>query len=126
MSDVDVEWSDGSPEDIAARISRLDDALQDELEKAMKDIVQKIAADAARLAPVDEGTLRSSIRGIVLPMMQGVVKGAVGSNVSYAPHQEFGTEDMEPNSYLRPAIEANRDYVIERTEEAIRRAGDRL
>lgn len=86
-----------------------------------------IAQRATRKAPVDTGRLKRSItRGnpFTTPDGQAI---SVGSNVEYAPYQEFGTGDKSenpsmskdpsrpgtsPQPYLRPAIrESKREAV---------------
>lgn len=90
--------------------------------------------DAKLLAPVDTGRLRDSItfatkseRSRPEPdakAMDGVSRPAsrwelyVGTNVEYAAHQEYGTNQIRSKSvgmvaqpYLRPSLDANRNNV---------------
>lgn len=121
MSDsVTFEWdSNASPEDLAAKFEELDDVVEEKLEDTMDDVVKQIAADASRKAPYETGWLSSHIRGIVLGWVGEVLQGAVGTNVHYAPYQEHGTRYMDPNPYLQPAIEENRDWAFEQFEAAV-------
>ena len=64
----------------------------------------KVERAAKRLAPVDTGRLRSSITHTVEADGQGVV-GIVGSDVEYAPHQEFGTRYQPGTPFLLPALQ---------------------
>jgi HK97 gp10 family phage protein len=62
---------------------------------AMRDSVLMIERDAKILAPVDTGRLRASITPAVRSAVGGI-QGVVGSNVTYAPYQEFGTKPHWP------------------------------
>lgn len=75
------------------------------------------------LAPVDMGQLRNSIMyktpvtsggfndgsGEPAPKQITVIpredEAYVGTNLEYAPYQEFGTRKMAPQPFLRPAID---------------------
>lgn len=57
---------------------------------------------ATEYAPVDTGNLRSSI-DYDTDVNEKVM--IVGTNVEYAPYQEFGTYKMAAHPYLRPALE---------------------
>lgn len=95
--------------------------------------------EAKRMAPVDVGTLRNSIRSEV-ELSGGVygAQGAVGTNLEYAPYVELGTglfavngngrqepwsyQDADgnwhttigqhPQPYLEPALEMHRQDII--------------
>lgn len=63
-----------------------------------------VEAAAKRLCPVDTGRLRASISHVVT-VEAGEVVGVVGSNVDYAPHQEYGTSTQPGTPFLRPALD---------------------
>ena len=69
----------------------------------IKDATLLVQATAKDIAPVDTGRLRDSIRAKV-GKRNGEVIGSVGTNVEYAPYQEFGTTRMLPQPFLRPAL----------------------
>src|SRR5512139_3059740 len=72
---------------------------------AMRDSVLVIQRDAKINAPVDTGRLRASITPSVQEM-SNEVQGIVGSNVVYAPYQEFGTRrGLKGKRYLQRAFE---------------------
>ena len=102
-----------------AKLSLLRSALPDAEEAKMKRIVLQIERDAKKKAPVDTGNLRGSIASRVIRNTDGEVTGVVGSNVKYAPFQEFGTSKMEAQPYLRPAVEENREKIRELLGEGI-------
>lgn len=127
MSSVTLEWESGqSPEELAAKFEELDRAVEDKLESAMNTVVTKIAADASRRAPYKTGWLSSNIRGIVLGWVGQVLEGAMGTNVEYGRYQEEGTRYIDPNPYLEPAIEENRQWAFEQFEAAIQDAVDEV
>lgn len=60
----------------------------------------KIIGAAKRKCPVDTGRLRASLDHKVEDLML-----ILGSPVEYAPYQEYGTDKMPAQPYLRPAID---------------------
>lgn len=113
-------WSgDLDPDELAERLSDLESAITSELESAADDIGVRIQSSAAMGAPVDEGRLRSSIERVVEKAGEYIVSVVVGSNVEYAPFQEFGTIFMSAQPFLRPALEENKSWIIERLETAV-------
>jgi HK97 gp10 family phage protein len=66
-----------------------------------------VQGDAIRLSPVDIGLLRKSILRRVVKATKGHI-AEVGTNVEYAPFQEFGTSKMEPQPFLTPALNMNK------------------
>jgi len=65
-----------------------------------------VQRDAKIFAPVDTGRLRASITPSVTSS-RDTIQGVVGSAVTYAPFQEFGTKHMEGKRYLGRAFDAN-------------------
>jgi HK97 gp10 family phage protein len=63
-------------------------ALTESENRALEGIGEFIKGKAKLLAPVDDGNLRSSINHVVDGSGKRVV---IGTNVEYAPYQEFGT-----------------------------------
>ena len=57
-----------------------------------------------KYSPVDTGNLRNSIT-------HGVEDDTayIGTNVEYAPYQEFGTSRMKPHPFLKPAVQNHTD-----------------
>ena len=90
----------------AAILKATDEAIYNAL-----DIIGNKAADyAAGLAPVDTGNLKNSLTSEVHMEEKAVY---VGTNVEYAPYQEFGTYKMLAanggTGFLKPAIENHMD-----------------
>jgi HK97 gp10 family phage protein len=117
--------------------------------QAIRDCALIVLASAKQKAPVDTGRLRASITPEVRPH-RDAVRGIVGSNVEYAPWQEFGTRPhwpppgalerwarrhgmtestirfiigtrgTKPHPYLIPAIEDNARKIYDIISTAIR------
>ena len=67
----------------------------------------EVQKTAIKLAPVDQGRLKGSI--------QYKASGdsvRVGTNVEYAPYQEYGTYKMKGTPFLRPALDNNRKFLV--------------
>lgn len=100
-----------------AKIAGFEAALDVRLEAAMKDAVEKVEKDAKTDAPVDTGALRASIASAVSEESD-LLRGVIGSNMDYAPIQEV----TQP--YLRPAVEANLSWIVDRFESAVEEAAE--
>lgn len=90
------------------------------------------------LAPKDDGTLAGTIRTEQLPDPQIGVEIKAGGPATtkpvrnsekgnapmydYALGQEFGTEDMEANSFFWPAIRVKKKAVMRNVRNGVRRA----
>ena len=70
-------------------------------ERALEIIGGKAETYAKQLAPVDTGRLRNSITH----QQYNEDTEIIGTNVEYAPYQEFGTSRMAAQPFLRPAAE---------------------
>lgn len=62
---------------------------------------------AVKLAPVDQGRLKGSIKYKVTGD-----KVIIGTNVEYAAYQEYGTYKMTGKPYMRPALDQKRKFLI--------------
>jgi HK97 gp10 family phage protein len=85
--------------------------------QAMGEATLLIQSHGRMNAPVDTGRLRASITPQVL-QRDAVLTGVVGSQVFYAPYQEFGTyqddstrRGVKPKWYLRRALEEAKDRI---------------
>lgn len=98
MTDVSFTLDAGqfTPDELAQALDRLDSLLTTKLRGAANDIAQKVAGDARRKAPVDTGTLASSIEGVVDQVSDIILVVRVGSNQPQAAPQEFGTDPFFP------------------------------
>ena len=71
---------------------------------------------AKELVPRVTSTLMRSIHQEDVP---GQVAVAVGTDVPYAPHVEFGTSRMPARPYLRPALAENKGAMVKEFGEAL-------
>lgn len=75
-------------------------------DKIVKAYGYAVQAQAQQFAPVDTGTLRSSISvQFVGGFLRGVVTAIIGPEVEYGGYVEFGTSVMPPHAYLGPALD---------------------
>ena len=98
MAQIEVKVTSNREEAIKAK----DEAVARALEK-MGLVAERYAKE---YAPVDTGRLRNSISHESAPD-EGAVY--IGSNVEYAPYQEFGTRYQSGTPFLRPAVENHLD-----------------
>lgn len=89
--------------------------------QAVKKATLIVQRDARINAPVDTGRLRASIVPVVMPAGK-IIRGIVGSNVIYAPFQEFGTRrGLKGRFYLTRAFEKNKERIVKLIDAAIAR-----
>ena len=90
--------------------NRFDDALDAGIEAACLFV----ESEAKKLSPVDTSLLKNSITHTQRKTPNGV-SGFVGTNVEYAPFQEFGTSRQEAanngSGFLTPALNDNKATV---------------
>lgn len=121
---IDFEWERGkSPTAFAAKLALFEKLLDNELEEAMDASVLLVEREAKLRAPVGEtGNLKASIKSQVKRIANDTIRGYIGSNVEYAPYQEFGTSIMDAQPYLRPAIDAAEPRIRANFRTAVDRA----
>lgn len=86
-------------------LAKLKNGIQQALEQS-GTLVENVAA---RNAPVDTGRLRNSLTH----QMKGSDSVEIGSDVEYAIYVECGTSRMGARPYLRRALEANSQQVLD-------------
>ena len=108
-----IRWKTGQgPTNFARKLLKLESAVEARIQRAMGEAALLIERRAKEYAPVGEtGNLRASIAHVVNRMGRDTVKAVIGSNVEYAPYQEFGTYKMAAQPFLRPALENSRDEI---------------
>jgi len=67
-----------------------------QLQSAVARSMLYVEGKAKKKVPVDRGRLRASITPKVEQPNHTTIRGIVGSNVKYAPYQEFGTRPFWP------------------------------
>lgn len=68
----------------------------------------------------DSGRLHQSIT-TAEASTGGSIRFETGSNVDYGPHLEFGTVNMEPRPFMKPAFDQNIEAVRQDVRAAVRR-----
>lgn len=93
-------------------LARVLDMTDTRVRRGAKDAVRKAAFAVERgaklRAPVDTGTLRSSINTTLFGSGLGAddtIGAEVGPEASYGVHVEYGTWKMEPQPFLGPAFD---------------------
>jgi len=84
--------------------NRLTESGRKKIAQELEKKAIKVVRESKRNAPVDTGRLRSSITYEMIELPGQLPKAVVGTNVEYAPFVEFGTEDMDAQSFLRVAL----------------------
>ena len=88
----------------AIQAKMLNKITKPKIESALDKAALMIQADAVRMSPVDTGRLRASID----VKRCGALCRSIGTSISYAPYQEYGTQKMSPQPFLRPALQKNK------------------
>lgn len=87
---------------ITSHVSEAIEAKNEAVARALEIMGEVAERYAKGYAPVDTGRLRNSISHEVAPDENAVY---VGTNVEYAPYQEFGTRYQGGTPFLRPALD---------------------
>jgi HK97 gp10 family phage protein len=77
--------------------------------------VRIVETHAKLLAPVDTGTLRSSITVDEVTPLEAII----GPHTDYAEHVEFGTSRMAAQPYLRPALDEHEGEIVAAVSDTI-------
>jgi len=103
-------------DDLSAIFSAMDAYvadLEDKVDQAVQGAGIETEAEAKKAAPVDTGRLRSSIQYV----KQEKMKCSVGTNVLYAPYQEYGTYKTPAHPFLFPAFQIASQHLIDELKE---------
>lgn len=91
-------------------------ALEEKVITWLESIGQDAAGVAADYAPVDTGRLRNSISSVVDESEKAAY---IGTNVEYAPYQEFGTSKIEGKHFIQFGATAHLDEYKSLLEEIL-------
>ncbi len=80
------------------------------VERQLVESAIMVETDAKVFSPVDTGRLVNSITHRIV-RDDGVLTAEVGTNVEYAPYQEFGTSKMKAQPFLNPALDRNQSRI---------------
>lgn len=124
-------------ENLDKLLTKLENLKTVSVEQAVNEACILVENDAKKRCPVDTGELRMSITHEIEETSENRTTGAVGTNLEYAPYVEFGTgifsslgngrQDrwsykdakgewhttigQQPQPYLHPALDDNREEV---------------
>lgn len=87
---------------------------------ANKEISQTLSSKASAMAPRRTGALASSVKGNPSGQKAQIMAGS--NAVPYAGVQEYGwpAKNIQAQPYLRPAVNDNMGYIIERYSKEIK------
>jgi len=106
-------------DELVAKLKRLaGKATKAQARAALQAGALPIQTAAVQKAPILTGTLRRSIHTETAETSDGAV-ARVGTNVEYAPAQEFGTSRMRAQPYLRPAFDERKGEALRETARAL-------
>lgn len=95
--------------------------LETEVQKAVREAVETLVVPAAKAAvPKDTGRLADAIHTEIA--LEGVYVIAGDKDAFYGHIIEHGGVNHPPHPFLVPALEANREAIVEAASEAIKRA----
>ena len=119
---------------LAARLDRLADQVELAVQSAVADGAEDLRREARALLNVpgvgapsspgepprrQSGHLRDSLRVEIAP---GRPSAAVGTDLDYGAHLEFGTQDTAPRPWLQPAVQNALPRIKARIKDALREA----
>lgn len=119
---------------LAARLDRLADQVELAVQSAVADGADDLRREARALLNVpgvgapsspgepprrQSGHLRDSLRTEIAP---GRLSAAVGTDLDYGAHLEFGTQDTAPRPWLQPAVQNALPRIKARIKDALREA----
>lgn len=119
---------------LAARLDRLADQVELAVQSAVADGADDLRREARALLNVpgvgapsspgepprrQSGQLRDSLRTEIAP---GRLSAAVGTDLDYGAHLEFGTQDTAPRPWLQPAVQNALPRIKARIKDALREA----
>jgi len=116
-------------EDLIKKLNALPDNLEKKvIRAAVRQGANVIKEKAKSYVPVDEGTLRDSIKvsgsraqkGIIAFRIRPTKKKGKGKSVFYGRFQEFGTSKMAAHPFMRPAYDEAGEDVLNKVIDTIK------
>lgn len=129
--------SAGSIDRLKQRLARVPKEAKVEIRKALTIAAEQITMTQRGFAPVEDGTLRNSIRhspmnesggrfGVQIeaggPATTRIVREGQSATYDYALAKEFGTEDAPAHPFFFPGYRANKKRAKARINRAIKKA----
>lgn len=107
---------------LAENFAMIGDQLLDEIMVGVKTACILVQGRAKKIVHVDTGLLRNSISERVERIDEYTVIGEVGTNVEYAPDEEFGNSRREPHPYLEPALNQSKQDIVRIVQKTMKEA----
>lgn len=107
---------------LLTKLGAMPPGFEDATRLEVKRSALNVQSGARRRAPVDTGRLRNSITH---ELTEGGLNATVGTNVEYAPFQEFGTRRNAARPFLFPALEQERPRFQQRLKKALQKVARR-
>lgn len=92
---------------LTAKLNKLDPITRAAMSIGVQKAGLLVEGDAKLITPVDTGALRSSINTGGSSTATSAT-ATVGTNLEYAPYQEFGTSKMSAQPFLQPSLQKNK------------------
>lgn len=107
--------------ELIAKFEKLDRSMRGKvLENAVRAGALPIQNAAVIKAPIRFGTLRRSIHTEIVNASDTHAEAEIGTDLEYAPYQEFGTRKMAAHPYLRPAFDEESGNAQKEIAEALK------
>lgn len=107
--------------ELIAKFEKLDRSMRGKvLENAVRAGALPIQNAAVIKAPIRFGTLRRSIHTEIVNADDTHAEAEIGTDLEYAPYQEFGTRKMAAHPYLRPAFDEESGNAQKEIAEALK------
>lgn len=108
MSDFSITLDTATLTRFASVLEKAPQQTITEVTKAVNDAAIAIRNKARSYAPHQHGTLQNSIHATPATVMANNVKATVGTNLDYAPYQEYGTGIYGPNPHMIEILPTNK------------------
>jgi len=106
--------------ELAKKFNEISKDVENDIEQALLESALMVERDAKKNAPVDTGRLRASISSRLVEE-SGTPYAEVGTNVSYAIIQEFGSSKQPAQPFLYPAYAENKQKILKKLAKAFKK-----
>lgn len=114
-------------EDLLRDLTKLEDAVKGHaLLKAVEEGADILEPEIIARAPEGEGELKRSIQTKSRTVRPTRAQTETGPTVIHGVFQELGTEDMEANPYMRPALKAKAKEITRAIADSLRARIERI
>jgi len=118
MARASIEVQQGK--ELANKFKQISKSVENEIEQALFESALMIERDAKIKVPVDTGRLRASISSRLVEK-SGTPYAEVGTSISYAKIQEFGSSKQPAQPFLYPAYVENKQKILKKLAKAFKK-----